>query len=589
MRGQVCEEREPYARNLRRSQTNAERKLWSLLRDRRLAGFKFRRQHPVGPFIVDFCCTEVKVIVELDGGHHALTHDSDMARSGYLAGQGYRVLRFWNNEVLGNTSGVLERIVEALTLNRRSPLTLPSPQRGEGIGIVMNTAERRVYTVSELTASIKTTLEEGFPMMWVEGEISNLRTPGSGHAYFTLKDEGAQISAVLFRGRGRRVRFELEDGMQVLAFGGLDVYAARGQYQLVVEMMEPKGLGALQLAFEQLKRKLEAEGLFEEARKRPLPAFPRVIGIVTSPTGAAIRDMLNIIGRRFADLHILITPVRVQGDEAPGEIVQALVHLQEIANLDVIIVGRGGGSIEDLWAFNDERVARALAACRVPVISAVGHETDFTIADFVADLRAPTPSGAAELVVREKLAVMETLADLYARLKQAMTAEVSARRERVDFLLRRRVLTDPARALRDVYRRLDDLQGRLRLGLRASQRHITHRVALATGALRSRSPLSRIAAASALLSQLRVRLASSAAHNAKTSRARFAEAVGRLESLSPLGVLARSYSVTRLPSGEVVRSATQVGVGDALEILLHHGALGARVTEVRERDERHQV
>jgi exodeoxyribonuclease VII large subunit len=453
----------------------------------------------------------------------------------------------------------------------------------------MNAGERRVYTVSELTASIKTTLEEGFPMMWVEGEISNLRTPGSGHAYFTLKDEGAQISAVLFRGRGRRVRFELEDGMQVLAFGGLDVYAARGQYQLVVEMMEPKGLGALQLAFEQLKRKLAAEGLFEEARKRPLPAFPRVIGIVTSPTGAAIRDMLNIIGRRFADLHILITPVRVQGDEAPGEIVQALVHLQEIANLDVIIVGRGGGSIEDLWAFNDERVARALAACRVPVISAVGHETDFTIADFVADLRAPTPSGAAELVVREKLAVMETLADLYARLKQAMTAELGARRERVDFLLRRRVLTDPARALRDIYRRLDDLQGRLRLGLRASQRHITHRVALATGALRSRNPLSRIAAASALLSQLRVRLASSAAHNAKTSRARFAETVGRLESLSPLGVLARSYSVTRLPSGEVVRSATQVGVGEALEILLHQGALGARVTEVRERDERHQV
>jgi exodeoxyribonuclease VII large subunit len=450
-------------------------------------------------------------------------------------------------------------------------------------------SERRVYTVSELTASIKTTLEEGFPMMWVEGEISNLRTPGSGHAYFTLKDEGAQISAVLFRGRGRRVRFELEDGMQVLAFGGLDVYAARGQYQLVVEMMEPKGLGALQLAFEQLKRKLEAEGLFEEARKRPLPAFPRVIGIVTSPTGAAIRDMLNIIGRRFADLHILITPVRVQGDEAPAEIVQALVHLQEIVNIDVIIVGRGGGSIEDLWAFNDERVARALAACRVPVISAVGHETDFTIADFVADLRAPTPSGAAELVVREKLAVMETLADLYTRLKQAMTAELGARRERVDFLLRRRVLTDPARALRDVYRRLDDLQGRLRLGLRASQRHITHRVALATGALRSRNPQSRIAAASALLSQLRVRLASSAAHNAKTSRARFAETVGRLESLSPLGVLARSYSVTRLPSGEVVRSATQVGVGEALEILLHQGALGARVTEVRERDERHQV
>jgi exodeoxyribonuclease VII large subunit len=453
----------------------------------------------------------------------------------------------------------------------------------------MSEAERRVYTVSELTASIKAALEEGFPMMWVEGEISNLRTPGSGHAYFTLKDEGAQISAVLFRGRGRRVRFELEDGMQVLAFGGLDVYAARGQYQLVVEMMEPKGLGALQLAFEQLKRKLQAEGLFDEARKRPLPAFPRVIGIVTSPTGAAIRDMLNIIGRRFGDLHILITPVRVQGDEAPGEIVQALAHLQERADLDVIIVGRGGGSIEDLWAFNDERVARALAACRVPVISAVGHETDFTIADFVADLRAPTPSGAAELVVREKLAVTATLVALYGRLKEAMTAEVGARRERVDYLVRRRVLTDPSRALRDLHRRLDELASRLRLGLRASQRHVSHRVALATSALRSRNPLGRIAAMTALLSQLRGRLVSTAAHNLKTSRARFGEAVGRLESLSPLGVLARGYAVARLPSGEVVRSASQVAVGEVLEILLHQGALGARVAEVRERDERHQV
>ena len=453
----------------------------------------------------------------------------------------------------------------------------------------MTEGERRVFTVSELTLGLKATLEEAFPAVWVEGEISNLRTPGSGHAYFTLKDEGAQLSAVLFRGRGRRVRFDLEDGMQVLAFGGLDVYAARGQYQLVVEMMEPKGLGALQLAFEQLKRKLEVEGLFDEGRKRPLPAFPRVIGVVTSPTGAAIRDILNIIGRRFGDLRILITPVRVQGDEAPGEVVQALANLQEILDLDVIIVGRGGGSIEDLWAFNDEGVARAIAACRVPVISAVGHETDFTIADFVADLRAPTPSGAAELVVREKLVVIETLADLYARLKQAVTSEVAAYRERVVFLSRRRVLTDPARALRDLHRRLDELQGRLRLGLRSSQRQVRHRVALATGALRRSIPLARIAGGVALLTQLRGRLVASAQHSLKASRSRFAESVGRLESLSPLGVLARGYSVTRLASGEVVRSAGQVAVGDPLEILLHQGALGARVTDVKERDERHQV
>ena len=453
----------------------------------------------------------------------------------------------------------------------------------------MTEAERRVFTVSELTVRLKATLEEAFPGVWVEGEISNLRTPGSGHAYFTLKDEGAQLSAVLFRGRGRRVRFDLEDGMQVLAFGGLDVYAARGQYQLVVEMMEPKGLGALQLAFEQLKRKLEAEGLFDEGRKRPLPAFPRVIGVVTSPTGAAIRDILNIIGRRFGDLRILIAPVRVQGDEAPGEIVKALANLQEVPDLDVIIVGRGGGSIEDLWAFNDEGVARAIAACRVPVISAVGHETDFTIADFVADQRAPTPSAAAELVVREKLVVTETLVDLYARLKQAVTAEVAAYRERVLFLSRRRVLTDPARALRDLHRRLDELQGRLRLGLRSSQRQIRHRVALATGALRSRNPLARIASGAELLVQLRGRLIASAAHSLKASRSRFAETVGRLESLSPLGVLARGYSLTRLPSGAVVRNAGQVAVGDPLEILLYQGALGARVTDVKERDERHQV
>ena len=453
----------------------------------------------------------------------------------------------------------------------------------------MSEGERRVFTVSELTARLKAALEEAFPAVWVEGEISNLRTPGSGHAYFTLKDEGAQLSAVLFRGRGRRVRFDLEDGMQVLAFGGLDVYAARGQYQLVVEMMEPKGLGALQLAFEQLKRKLGAEGLFDEGRKRPLPAFPRVIGVVTSPTGAAIRDILNIIGRRFGDLRILIAPVRVQGDEAPGEIVKALENLQTVPDLDVVIVGRGGGSIEDLWAFNDEVVARAIAACRVPVISAVGHETDFTIADFVADQRAPTPSAAAELVVREKLVVIETLVDLYARLKQAVTAEVAAYRERVLFLSRRRVLTDPARALRDLHRRLDELQGRLRLGLRSSQRQVRHRVALATGALRSRSPLARIASGAALLAQLRGRLVASAAHALKASRSRFAETVGRLESLSPLGVLARGYSLTRLPSGAVVRSAGQVAVGDPLEILLYQGALGARVTDVKERDERHQV
>ena len=450
-------------------------------------------------------------------------------------------------------------------------------------------AERAVLSVSELTARIKEQLEVAFPAVWVEGEISNLRTPGSGHAYFTLKDETAQLRAVLFRNRGRRIRFEPEDGMKVLAFGGLDLYPPRGEYQLVVELLEPKGVGALQYAFEQLKRRLEAEGLFEQARKRPLPAFPRVIGIVTSPTGAAVRDMLHIIGRRFGDLRILIVPVRVQGEEAPGEIVAALATLAAVDELDVVIVGRGGGSIEDLWAFNDERVARAIVASRVPVISAVGHETDYNIADFVADLRAPTPSGAAELVVREKLAVMEMLVDLHDRLRLAMASQMARRRERVASLLRRRVLTEPARALREWTRRLDEAQAGLATAARAHQRMLRHRVELATNALSSQHPLARISHGAAVLAQLRGRLAASATHRAKHSRHRLAAAVGRLQSLSPLAVLGRGYSLTRLPSGAVVRTAASLRAGDAIEVLLAEGAVDARVTDVKERDDRHQV
>ena len=451
-------------------------------------------------------------------------------------------------------------------------------------------SERVVCTVSELVLRIKETLEDRFPAVWVEGEISNLRIPSSGHVYFTLKDDGAQLRCVLFRSRGRRVAFQPEDGMQVLAFGGLDVYAARGEYQLIVELLEPKGVGALQLAFEQLKRKLEAEGLFEAGRKRALPPFPRTIGIVTSPTGAAIRDMLHVIGRRFADLRVLITPVRVQGEEAPGEIVRALRDLQEVPDLDVVIVGRGGGSIEDLWAFNDERVARAISACRVPVISAVGHETDFTIADFVADLRAPTPSAAAEVVVREKLHVIRALCDMYDTLKQTMTARLARERQRVDSLGRRRVLTDAARALRDWHRRLDELSTRLALGVRANRRLGEHRLSLARNALRSLNPVARIANGTVVLAQLRGRLASAGANRAKTARHRLDAAVGQLDSLSPLAVLGRGYSLTRLlPSGAIVRSAAQTRPGDAIEILLREGALDARVERLKERDDRPQV
>src|SRR5204863_4564033 len=277
---------------------------------------------------------------------------------------------------------------------------------------------RAVLTVSALTEKLRQVLEEKFPMVWVEGEISNFKVYGSGHAYFTLKDSGAQVRAVLFRNRMRRIRFEPGDGLHVLAMGSVEVYPQRGEYQLVVELLEPRGLGALQLAFEQLKARLAAEGLFDEGRKRALPRFPRKIGIVTSPSGAAIRDMLRVIGRRFGELHIVLAPCRVQGDGAAEEIARGIRDLNALGDVDVLIVGRGGGSLEDLWAFNEEVVARAIAGSKVPVISAVGHEVDVTIADFVADLRAPTPSAAAELVVREKQTIVETIADLHHRLRR---------------------------------------------------------------------------------------------------------------------------------------------------------------------------
>ncbi|MFQ5896851.1 MAG: exodeoxyribonuclease VII large subunit [Candidatus Methylomirabilia bacterium] len=443
-------------------------------------------------------------------------------------------------------------------------------------------AGRRVWSVSELTARIKELLEERFLGLWVEGEISNLRIPSSGHAYFTLKDEAAQLRAVLFRNRGRRLRFALEDGLQVMAFGSLEVYAARGEYQLVVELLEPKGLGALQLAFEQLKARLLAEGLFDEARKRSLPRVPRKIGIVTSPTGAALRDILKILSRRFADLHILIAPVRVQGEEAPGEIVQALHDLNLVEDLDALIVARGGGSLEDLWAFNDEAVARAIAAAKVPVISAVGHETDVTIADFVADLRAPTPSGAAELVVEEKARVIAELGALTTRLTRALRQRLDRHRSMVELLARRRVLTDPARPIRDLQRRLDDLTLRLGSGLNATRARRRQRFLLAASALRSRTPLAFVAASTRQLAELDRRLHAGMAHAVERTRHRLTTAAGQLDSLSPLSVLRRGYSVARLPSGEIVRSGRQVEPGQTVDVLLHEGRLDCRVEAIRE-------
>jgi exodeoxyribonuclease VII large subunit len=449
--------------------------------------------------------------------------------------------------------------------------------------------ERLIYTVSRLTAHIRDVLERQVPPFWVEGEISNLRAPGSGHAYFTLKDDQAQIRAVLFRNRLRRIRFQPVDGLHVLVFASLEVYAARGEYQMVVELMEPRGLGALQLAFEQLKQKLRADGLFEAARKRPLPRFPRKVGIVTSPTGAAIQDILRIIGRRFQGLHIVVRPVRVQGEGAAAEIAEGIRDLNLLGDIDVLIVGRGGGSLEDLWAFNEEVVARAIVESKAPVISAVGHEMDVTIADFVADLRAPTPSAAAELVVREKEAIRAGVADLRERLTRATARVLERRRERLRFLIQRRVLGDPSRGLRDLHRRLDELSFRLRAGLATRYRQSRHRLALAEGRLRAASPFVRLGTQRRMLTHLEGRLGAGVHRSLDHSRHRLRVAAGRLDGLSPLAVLRRGYSLTRRPAGEIVQRASQVAPGDTVDVLLHEGSLECRVLDTREHDDRPQV
>ena len=446
----------------------------------------------------------------------------------------------------------------------------------------MSTGGRTVFTVSELTEKLRALLEERFPIIWVEGEISNFKVYGSGHAYFTLKDANAQMRAVLFRNRARRIRFEPGDGLHVLAMGSVEVYPQRGEYQLVVELLEPRGLGALQLAFDQLKARLAAEGLFDEGRKRPLPRFPRKIGIVTSPSGAAIRDMLRVIGRRFGELHIVLAPCRVQGDGAAEEIAQGIRDLNRLGDVDVIIAGRGGGSLEDLWSFNEEVVARAIVASKVPVISAVGHEVDVTIADFVADLRAPTPSAAAELVVREKQAIVETVADLTHRLRRSMGRRLEHERRRTEALVTRRVLTDPSRPLRDLHRRVDTARTRLGRGIDALVRRVAHRLELATAGLRSASPRARLARDRHRHERLEARLRVELAHALDRGRHRLGVAAGQLDSLSPLAVLARGYSLTRTPDGAVVRDARQVRPGDDVTVLLQVGQLDCRVITTRE-------
>jgi len=448
---------------------------------------------------------------------------------------------------------------------------------------------RRVLTVSELNALAQGVLEETFPSIWVEGEISNTRRYPSGHIYFTLKDEGAQIAAVLFRGAIRSPAFRPEDGLKVLARGRISLYETRGTFQIIVDALEPAGLGALQLAFEQLKTRLLAEGLFDAARKRPLPLLPRRIGIVASPAGAALRDILEVLSRRFANLEVVIAPSRVQGEGASLEIVEAIRMLNRLGDVDVLILARGGGSLEDLWPFNEERVARAIAGSRVPVVSAVGHEVDVTIADLVADLRAPTPSAAAEMVVRSKREMAERIAALRGRLVSATRLRVSAAGDDLEEAGSARARQAVRDRLRDLALRLDDLTARLGTRLHRVSTEARHRLAIlhermTPGRLAARLQLRRAAAFSSermLQSTIAARL-----QRGRDQTAGYAE---RLQALSPLAVLSRGYAICRLQAtGAILKESAAVRTGDVVSVLLHRGSLGCAVTEVRANGKREE-
>lgn len=438
--------------------------------------------------------------------------------------------------------------------------------------------QRRIYTVSELASGLRELLETTYPEIWVEGEISNCRIWNTGHLYFTLKDEGAQLKSVMFRTPLRLLRFRPEDGLRVVARGRLTVYEPKGEYQIVCEHMEPHGLGALQLAFEQLKKRLQAEGLFEPARKRPLPALPRKIGIVTSLDGAAIRDIIQVLARRYPNAHLVIRPSRVQGEDAAADIATALRAIGKIASVDVIIVGRGGGSIEDLWAFNEERVARAIAQSPVPVVSAVGHETDVTIADFVADVRAPTPSAAAEIVVARKDEFCAGIDRLTGRLRGAHRQRVTRLRMRLHQLTGRPGVAGFKGRLALRGRRVADLSHDLKRQLLASvarraRRFQAARLKLETHDLRRR--LGRLRASSI---GAEAGLRSAMATRRHAAELALQRAAGRLETLSPLGVLARGYAVCwNAERSAIVRDSSQVTPGQHVRVTLHKGELECRV------------
>jgi exodeoxyribonuclease VII large subunit len=445
------------------------------------------------------------------------------------------------------------------------------------LGFSFKPLDRRIWTVRDLVATVRTHIEREYSDTWVEGEISNFRAHDSGHLYFTLKDENAQIRAVMFRSQARLLRFRPENGMQVVLRGRVTIYEDRGELQISAEYLEPKGAGALQIAFEQLKAKLEAEGLFEADRRKPIPTLPRRIGIVTSPQAAALRDILNILQRRHHTASVLIFPAQVQGEAAPVEVSAGVRYFNKARNVDVIIVARGGGSAEDLAAFNDEALARAVVASEIPIISAVGHETDFTIVDFVADLRAPTPSAAAELVIRSRQEVEEQAEGLRERLVRAVRYHLLMGRQALTELAQHGAFGRMMDSINQRQQKLDDLLHRLERAERQMLEQHRRRWEVAAAAVRHydvRRMLAGIrqeldARVAAIVAATRTRLLQ--------GRSRLDQLSGQLEALSPLAILERGYALVFDSSGRLLKDSAQVKTGDEISARLARGTLSATV------------
>lgn len=443
--------------------------------------------------------------------------------------------------------------------------------------------DRDVYSVGRLNKEVRMLLEHGMPTLWIEGEISNFSRPASGHWYFTLKDRDGQVRCAMFRGRNALLRFTPADGQRVLARARVTLFEARGEYQLQVEHLEDSGVGALRREYERLKARLEAEGLFDPARKRPLPQVPTCIGVITSPTGAAIRDILNILGRRFPAARVIIYPTIVQGRDAVPQLLEAIATASARSECDVLIVARGGGSIEDLWAFNDEGVARALRAAPMPVVTGIGHEVDFTIADFVADLRAPTPSGAAELVVPDGAAWRLGFERLGLRLAQAMRRQLRNDGDYLTSIRRRLALAHPGQRLRQNAQRLDELEQRLasRIQLLFAERR--HRLQSMTTRLARMSPVAAVQRLAHRHALLDTRLRRALPQRLDALRQRLSTLARTLDAVSPLATLDRGFAlVTRVSDGALLHDATNVRSGDLIDARLARGSIRARVVDPSE-------